>query len=250
MFRSALLALASAGLLSAAQAALDPAQVAWQTLFDGQTLAGWVPKCVQADEGRTFFRVVDGAILVDTLADGKHGYAWLTSAREYTDFVLRLRFQAFRESPGNTGLQFRSRYDDEARWMDGPQIDIHPPGPWRTGMIWDETRGVQRWLWPPVPKGKWVEPAMALPGAKFYYASDEPSWNDLQVTVIGTKVTALLNGVKVTDFDGAGVLDDEAHVRRKTGAQGVLALQLHVGDRLKVRYKDLAIQDLREPTAG
>jgi hypothetical protein len=39
-------------------------------------------------------------------------------------------------SPGNTAVQFRSRYDASATapnggWLDGPQVDIHPPAPFR-----------------------------------------------------------------------------------------------------------------------
>jgi len=102
-----------------------------------------------------------------------------------------VQWQAFRDSPGNSGVQMRSRYDDAAGYMDGPQVDINPPGPWRTGMIWDETRGSGRWLYPDVPRGKWVNETMAAPGLRFLYSDD--GWNDLEITAVGMKLRAVLN---------------------------------------------------------
>ncbi|UCG47927.1 MAG: DUF1080 domain-containing protein [Phycisphaerales bacterium] len=216
----------------------------WQNLFNGSDLGGWTVKCKPADRDKEFWRADDGAILADSMAGKGHDYVWLVSDRQYSDFILHLRFQAFRDSPGNSGVQIRSRYDDRAGWLDGPQIDINPPGPWRTGMIWDETRGSGRWLWPAVPKGQWVNESMANPELLFYFSDEEPAWNDLEITAIGTKITAVLNGAKITDYDGAGVLDDEVHQRRNVGMTGHIALQIHRGDRLKIRFKDIYIRDL------
>ncbi|MFO8013623.1 MAG: DUF1080 domain-containing protein [Phycisphaerae bacterium] len=216
----------------------------WASLFDGKTLAGWTVRCKPADRGTTFWRVDEGTILADSMDAGKHDYVWLLSDREYADFVLRLRFQAYRDSPGNSGVQVRSRYDEAAGWLDGPQVDIHPPGPWRTGMIWDETRGSKRWLWPPVPKGKWVDKSMARPGHTFYYGDQDPAWNDFEITCRGTRMKAVLNGVTVMAYDGAGVLDDAVHRKRSVGMRGHIALQIHRGDRLRIRFKDIRIRDL------
>jgi len=216
----------------------------WTSLFDGRTLAGWTVKCRPADRGTTFWRVDQGTILADSMDVKKHDYVWLVSDRTYGDFILHLRFQAYRDSPGNSGIQVRSRYDEVSGWLDGPQVDIHPPGPWRTGMIWDETRGSKRWLWPKVEKGKWVNPSMARPGHTFYYSDQDPAWNDFQITCRGTRMKAVLNGVTVMAYDGAGVLDDAVHKQRNVGMQGHIALQIHRGDRLRIRFKDIRIREL------
>jgi hypothetical protein len=218
--------------------------VEWEPLFNGKDLTGWVVKCKPADTGKEFWRVGDRTILADSMAYKKHDYVWLLTEQQYSDFILRLRFQAYRSNPGNSGIQIRSRYDDQAGWLDGPQIDINPPGPWRTGMIWDETRDDGRWLYPDIPRGEWVDQSMAPPGMVFYYSDEEPGWNELEIEAIGTMVTAYLNGVKVTEYDGSGVLDDEIHKARKVGLSGHIALQIHTGDLLKIRYKDLYIKDL------
>ena len=216
----------------------------WASLFNGRDLDGWVVKCKPADRERTWWRVTEGVIEANSLGVPKHDYLWLATVREYTNFVLRLRFQAFRDSPGNTGVQIRSRYDDAAGWLDGPQVDIHPPGPWRTGMVWDETRGHQRWLWPAVAPGKWVDGTMARPGAAFHFADETPSWNDLEITANGLRLQAVLNGVTVMEWDGTAVLDDALHRGRHVGLHGHIALQIHTGDELKARFKDLRIREL------
>ena len=214
----------------------------WRRLFNGRDLTGWTVKCKPADAEKGFWRVDDGTILADSLGHKGHDYVWLVTNDEYGDFILRLEFQAYRESPGNSGVQLRSRYDDAAGWLDGPQMDIHPTGPWRTGMIWDETRGSQRWLYPDVPQGQWVDPSMAPSGLTFYYADDEPAWNTLQIQAVGPRVTALLNGAVVTDYDGTGVLDDATHTARRVGLEGHIALQIHRNDQLKIRFRNIVIK--------
>ena len=226
------------------QCDLCPDADGWVSLFNGKDLTGWVVKCKPADTDKQFWSVEDGTILADSMAGKEHDYIWLLTEHEYGDFILRLRFQAYRDNPGNSGVQIRSRYDDQAGWLDGPQIDINPPGFWRTGMIWDETRDNKCWLYPDVPRGEWVDPSMALPGMIFYYSDEGPGWNDLEIEAVGTRITAHLNGVKITDYDGTGELDDDVHRARKVGLSGHIALQIHTGDLLKIRYKDIFIKDL------
>jgi hypothetical protein len=216
----------------------------FKPLFNGRDLTGWTVKCKPADRDRQFFKVENQAVIADSMATKEHDYIWLVTDSEFSDFVLRLRFCAFRDNPGNSGVQIRSRYDDEAGWLDGPQIDINPPGPWRTGMIWDETRGVNRWLYPPVPKGQWVNESMANPDLVFYYSDEGDGYNDLEITAIGTKITVILNGVTITQYDGEGVLNDQTHKNRNVGQTGHIALQIHTKDLLKIRFKDVRIKDL------
>ena len=213
----------------------------WQALFNGKDLTGWTVKCKPADRKKTFWKADRGTILADSMGMKGHDYVWLYSAAEYADFILRLRFQVPKTSRGNSGVQIRSRYDDKAGWLDGPQVDIHPAGPWRCGMIWDETRGSKRWLWPKVQKGKWVKPSMAVKGIVFHHAADGGKWNDLEISAIGTKLRAVLNGVELMKWDGQGTLDDETHRKRNVGLKGHIALQIHRGDRLRIRFKDIRI---------
>ena len=233
-----------AALLPGCAATRPAGEAAWQPLFNGSDLTGWVVKCPLADVGRGFWKVDNGTILADSMGCKDHDYVWLATEREYSDFVLGLKFQACRDSPGNSGVQVRSRYNDDAHWLDGPQVDINPPGPWRTGMIWDETRGGRRWLCPNVPQGKWVDPSLAAAGLRFFYSDEGAGWNDLEIIAKGMRLRVILNGVEVTNYDGRGVLNDAVHRQHNVGQRGIIALQVHKGNELRIRFKDIRIREL------
>ena len=78
---------------------------------------------------------------------------------------------------------------------------------------------------------------------KFFYADEGDGWNDLEITAQGMKIKSVLNGVTVVDYDGSGVLDDELHKQHGVGTKGVIGLQIHSFDELKLRFKDLRIKD-------
>ncbi len=217
----------------------------WMSLFNGTDFSGWTVKAVPADQQKTFWTIVDGLIQVNSLGQQDHDYVWLMTDKEYDNFILKLKFQAFKDSPGNSGVQIRSRYDENAGWLDGPQIDIHPPSYWRCGMIWDETRDNKRWLYPEIPKDEWVDSTMAVPGIIFYYADDNPAWNELEITANGTQLKAVMNGLTLMEWNGDGVLNDETHQKYNVGMKGHIALQLHSKDELKMRYKDIFIKELK-----
>ena len=231
--------------LSAAVPA-SAAPLPWWELFDGHSLAGWKVHCLPADEHKVFWSARDGAIECDSLGRKDHHYVWLMHESEWADFELELEFQAFRASPGNTGVQIRSRFDAASSapnggWLDGPQIDIHPPAPFRTGLIYDETRSEKRWIFPSLPNAK-IEPRPTPAGFTFHYAEDTDRWNRLRIVARGTTVTTELNGVTTANYDGAGLLDNAAHRQLNVGLRGKIALQLHVRDELKVRYRAVRIR--------
>jgi len=148
---------------------------------------------------------------------------------------------------GNSGLQFRSRFDETAKggWLDGPQVDIHPleSMSWRTGLIYDETRGEQRWISPSL-KNATMDPRFQPASYVFKYADDGDGWNELVLICRGTHVKTILNGVVRTDWDGAGVLDNASHIQHNVGRVGHFALQLHTGDQLRIRFRDIRIREL------
>ena len=240
------LGLARSG-LSAASPAPEPAS-GWIQLFDGTTLAGWKVRCLPADAEKSFWSVRDGAIVCDSLGRKDHDYVWLIHEGEWGDFELEIEFQAFRSSPGNSGVQIRSRYDarpsaPRGGCLDGPQIDIHPPAPFRTGLIYDETRTENRWIYPSLPSYE-IAPRPTPAGFTFSYAEDGDRWNRLRIVARGTSITTELNGITMAAYDGAGVLDNEAHRRLNVGLRGHIALQLHMRDELKIRFRHLRIRAL------
>ena len=217
----------------------------WQSLFDGETLDGWHVAAKPEDEGKVFWQVRDGAITADSLGRPEHDYVWLVSDREFGDFELVLRVRGFRRSPGNSGVQFRSRYDESAGWLYGPQVDVHPPTPWRTGLIYDETRETKRWIFPSLEDWR-IEPSQGPKDWKWLDADDGDGdgWNEVRIIARGTRLKTVVNGLTITDFDGAGILDDEAHRRHDVGLKGHFALQLHMNDELLIQFKDIRVRRL------
>ena len=220
----------------------------WEQLFNGKDLSGWTVKCQPKDADKKFWTVEDGAISCNSLDMGDHGYYWLVSDREFKDFELHLKFQAYTYSPGNSGLQFRSRYDTkiEGGWLNGPQVDIHPlkAMPWRTGLIYDETYEEKRWIYPSLPN--WEMPEEYKPDEYIMkYSEDGDGWNELILICKGMNIKTIVNGIVRTDWDATGVLDNEYHKKRNVGESGHFAFQLHDGDKLKIKYKDIRIKELK-----
>jgi len=58
-------------------------------------------------------------------------------------------------------------------------------------------------------------------------------WNDLEVAVAGNHIVTQLNGAKIVDYtDTAPKFTD-----------GVIGLQIHTGGGVKMRWKDIFIQE-------
>ncbi len=223
--------------------AADPTP--WIPLFNGRNLDGWVIKCRPEDnDKRGYWKVRDGCITAETPPGSKHHYIWLLTEKEYADFELRLKIQTYSDSTGNSGIQIRSRYDDAAGVLDGPQVDIHPPGPWRCGFIYDETREARIWLYPDVGKPANAKPEHAPAGWKWLYADDRDAWNSVAIVCQGTRIKTVINGVPVADYNGAGRLDDEAHRLHNVGLKGQIGLQIHPGKQLRIRFKDIELRSL------
>jgi len=211
------------------------AEDGFTSLFDGKTLDGWTIDCLPKDKelGAKAWTVDQGTILANTTGHREHFYILLTTKKEYGDFVLRLRVQIERNVKGNSGIQIRSRYIPETGWMEGPQIDIDPPNPQNTGKLWNEGPGEHRWLSHDQTKD-----------LKFFYADEGDGWNDMEITAKGMRIKSVLNGVTVVDYDGSGVLDDELHKKHNVGTKGVIGLQIHSFQELKLRFKDIRIKEL------
>jgi hypothetical protein len=222
----------------------------WIKLFNGEDLDGWMVKCRPEDKEKAgYWKVFGRTITAETPAGSKHNYIWLLTEAEYQDFELRLKVQSYSSSTGNSGVQVRSRYDEEAHWLDGPQVDIHPPAPWRCGFIYDETREAKIWLWPDVGKPANAKPHHAPEGWNWKHAYGDDTWNDVHILCEGTRIRTTVNGVLVADYDGAGRLDDEDHRRHNVGLKGHIGLQIHPGKKLLIRFKDIEIRPLQAAEA-
>ncbi len=111
-------------------------------------------------------------------------------------------------------------------------------------MVWDETRGMNRWIYPDIQKGKWVNESMREDVPQIYFSDESLQWNELEITVKGWTVVSHLNGTQITDFNNKTLLTTEHHKKYKVGKKGHICLQLHIKDELKMFYKDIMIKEL------
>ena len=248
-FSVALLAL---GMLASGVSFTECTNQEWEALFNGENLEGWKVYCTPDDEGKVYWTAKDNYIEANSMGDKEHDYFWLATEKEFSDFHLKLKFQLFKSSTGNSGVQFRSSFDDSdtassGGWLNGPQVDIHGPNPMRAGLIYDETENVRRWIYPSLPD--WninadQAPEAALFTELYYYEDDPELWNEMEIICQGMQVRTMVNGNKVTDFNADGILNDELHKVRSSGEKGFFALQLHAHDELKIRYKEIYVKEL------
>lgn len=214
------------------------AEGGWIPLFNGQSLQGWTIKTKPMPPARPFWSVVDGTITCNSLGSTNHDYVWLITEREFADFELELKVKAFPDSTGNSGIQVRSRFEEGVR-LHGPQIDIHPPTPWRTGLIYDETRGTERWIFPSLTDWR-IDEKHAPKGWRW----ETNGWNQLRIVCQGHRIQTWLNGIPAADLHGAGLLDDPAHQAQNVGMKGHIALQCHGRDEVHIQFKDIRVRSL------
>jgi len=221
----------------------------WQALFNGKDLLGWDVKNTEADIDKYFWKVENGNIVSNSIGSTTHNYVWVQTKKEFDDFELRLKYQVSRENKGNSGIQFRSRYDENAivennvaGWLDGPQVDINPNEPWRNGLIYDETREEKRWINPVLLDWKIFENKNGPKNVIHYFEDEGTGWNDMTIICNGTHVKTIVNNIVVSDYDGEGVLDNENHKKYNVGIKGHIALQLHKNSQNYIRFKDIELR--------
>lgn len=182
----------------------------WVSLFNGQDLTGW-------DGDPTVWRVEDGCI--SGKAEKVDHNTFLIFERPFTNFVLRAKVMLVKgKGFTNSGIQYRSRVFDAAKWIAGGYQADMGDGWW--GACYEERgRGV---LWKPSPEA-----------AKAAKPLDQ--WNDYEITAEGHKIKQSLNGV------ASGELEDQDQAKRADS--GVIALQYHApGAGFEARFKDIQIK--------
>src|SRR5690606_32810156 len=176
-----------------------------KALFNGKTLDGWTV------HGTEKWYVQDGDLICESGPD--KGYGYLSTEKQYKNFILTLNFK--QEANGNSGVFIRSTIDGTK--ISGWQVEVAPLGHHTGGIYESYGRG---WLIQPDPKDE--------------QHLKQGEWNELKIKVDGDEVTSWLNGHQMVQ------LKDE-----KIGAgKGFIALQIHDGGGIKVRWKDIVLQNL------
>lgn len=174
-------------------------------LFNGKDLTGW------KIYGTEKWYVDKGELVCESGPDKQYGY--FATEEEFKDFELTLEFK--QESNGNSGVFFHCSI--EGTKVAGWQAEVAPLNH-NTGGIY-ESYG-REWLIKPDPsKEKFLK---------------EGKWNKMKIRVEGDDVTTWLNGQEMIH------LKDE-----KIGSiSGKIALQIHDGGGVKVRWRQIKITKL------
>jgi|GEM_PF-120362 len=175
------------------------------SIFNGEHLDGWI------NHGEENWYVENGEIICESGPKAEYGY--LSTEEFYDDFELILDFK--QEANGNSGVFFRSTLDGTK--ITGWQVEVAPPGNNTGGIYESYGRG---WL--------------GQPTAEKDSALKMGEWNEMRILVIGDRVTSWLNGTEMIS------LEDE-----KIGlGKGSIALQIHDGGGIKVRWKNLRVRTI------
>lgn len=198
------------------------------SLFDGKTLRGW-------SGDPAFWSVEEGAIVgrADGQLQRNHFLSW-------TGGVVRnfeLRVKVWVSEGGNSGLQYRGLMRPEIGLdcVSGYQCDVVPGHRDYDGMLYEERgRRILAHCGEKVvidPEGRpWVVGSLEK---KVFPAGE---WRDYRVLVEGNRHRHWIDGhltTEVIDLDEAG-----------RALEGILAVQVHVGPAMEIRYRDFKIKHL------
>jgi len=176
-----------------------------KSLFNGKDLTGWTI------HGTEKWYVEKGELICESGPDKEYGY--LSTNEKYKNFELTVQFK--QEANGNSGVFIRSGI--EGVKISGWQVEVAPPNAHTGGIYESYGRG---WLIQPKAEDeKWLKMG---------------EWNTMKISMINDEITTWLNGHQMI------TLKDE-----KIGkGEGFIALQIHSGGGIKVRWKNIKIKTM------
>jgi hypothetical protein len=200
-----------AALFVLAAAAL--AQPGFVPLFNGKDLDGW--------EGNpALWKVENGILVGSTDGNSIDRNTFLIAQRQFADFHLTAEV---RLRNLNSGIQFRSTVQPGPGWVvTGYQADFSEAGEKSAWGNFYEEQGRGRRVMRTPDEG-WQK------GQKLYRKG---GWNRVEVIAKGSRMELKLNGETTIV-----VTDDKA-------SSGVIALQLHRGEPMRVEFREIRIKPL------
>ena len=176
-----------------------------KTLFNGKNLDGW------RAHGTENWHAENGELISESGPDKAYGY--LSSTDNYQDFELTLEF--LHEANGTSGVFIRSGIDGVK--ISGWQVEVAPKGLHTGGVYESYGRG---WL--------------IKPEAEKEEVLKEGEWNKLKIKVVGDQLTSWLNEVKMVEITDTKIGE----------GKGFIALQIHDGGDIKVRWRNIIVKEL------
>ena len=176
-----------------------------KSLFNGKNLDGWNVY------GTEKWYVDKGELICESGPDKEYGY--LATEDYYKNFELSLEF--FQVSDGNSGVFFRSTI--EGTKISGWQVEVAPPGNHTGGIYESYGRG---WL--------------IKPDSIYDNIVKMNKWNKMKIIIMDDKVETFVNGIEMVNINDSKISD----------GNGSIALQIHSGGGIKVKWKNINIKQL------
>ena len=205
-------------------------------LFNGKDLEGW-------DGLPGVWSVEEGVIVGRTTADApiEANTFLVLKDKVPSDFRLTLEYKI---EGGNSGVQYRSRVVDPKKWIvGGYQADIDS-GINHSGIMYEERgRGIL------TKRGQRVHVAadgsknveVIADAAELQKSIHGDDWNTYVIEAIGPRLKHTINDQLMSDTED---LDP-----KKASRDGVLAVQVHTGPPMTVRFRNIRLEAIA-PTAG
>jgi hypothetical protein len=199
------------------------------SMFNGRTLTGWTGEA-------GFWKVEDGAIVGETKAANQHTTFLYGDGGEPADFELRYRIRVLGKD-ANSGVQIRS--EKRPNWDAlGYQADFDVSG-YLVGSLYRYQRQPLATF---AQRGDSVR--IDATGNRTVVNFADPAtllgvhrqgdWNDFRLVAKGHRVTVWLNGVMMCTV--------EDYQQPYALPRGIIALQLHSGEPMRVELKDVRIR--------
>ncbi|MEO7143178.1 MAG: DUF1080 domain-containing protein [Bryobacteraceae bacterium] len=181
-------------------------------LFNGKNLDGW-----HGDPA--VWSVQDGVIVGSTDGHPIHHNTFLIHSGTYSNFILRADIKLRNH---NSGIQFRSKELPDYV-VTGYQADASEAGAHSAWGNFYEEKGRGRNVMKNPDEG-WAI------GKTVYRKGD---WNSLEIDAEGPHMRIKVNGTQTIE-----VTDDKA-------SSGVIAFQLHMGQPMRVEFRNIRIKELK-----
>jgi len=197
-------------------------------LFNGKDLANWKgrPDLWSVEDGQIVGRTSDEAPI-----QGNTFLVWSGGQPSNYELIAEFKIES-----GNSGIQYRSKVIDEDQYVvSGYQADIDFGNKF-AGILYEEkARGILALRGKKVTIGADGKKSEETFGeAKALGNGIHPGqWNQFRVVADGNHLTHYINGAKVSE-----TIDNQTE---KAASRGVIALQLHRGPAMVVRFKNLQI---------
>lgn len=188
----------------------------FKPLFNGKDLTGWEVKEAKPDS-KDLWSVKDGILTA------KAGTGWLSTTREYGDFVLRVEWRIFED--GNSGVFLR---------VPGVKKGFSPS---QTGMeiqILDDNSSKYKGKLKPYQYSGSIYTFVPCSKRVFKGAN---VWNSFEISCLGDRISVIYNGEKVAEADAAMNLE-----LSKRPKKGYIGLQNH-GSPVEFRNIEIKVLD-------